>query len=103
MDELTIFWTQTAKRQRDSIFEYWNDRNKSTEYSKKLNLSIGERTKLLKSHPEMGKETDFKETRVISMGHYSILYKVNKPKIIITGFWDNRDNPKKLLKFLQKK
>ena len=79
MDGLSISWTQTAKRQRNHIFDYWNKRNKSTSYSRKLNLSIRERTELLKTHPEMGTETDFRETRAISMGHYSILYKINKP------------------------
>lgn len=68
MDGLTVFWTSTAKRQRDHIFNYWNKRNKNTNYSKKLNLAIRERTVLLKSHPEMGKATDFKETRAVSLG-----------------------------------
>lgn len=103
MDGLTIFWSQTAKRQRDYIFDYWNKRNKNTNYSKKLNLFIRERTELLKKHPEMGKETDFRETRTISMGHYTVLYKILKPKIIITGFWDNRQDPEKLLEFLREK
>lgn len=43
MDGLTIFWTQTAKQQRDHIFDYWNNRNKSKSYSRKLNLAIIER------------------------------------------------------------
>jgi len=103
MDGLKIFWTDTAKRQRDHIFEYWNERNKSTNYSKKLNLSIVERTQLLKTQPEMGKETEFENTRMISMGHYAIFYILTLPKIIITGFWDNRDDPKKLLNFLLRK
>lgn len=101
MDELTIFWTQTAKRQRDLIFEYWNNRNKSNSYSKKLNFSIIERIELLKSNPEMGKKTNFGVTKAISMRHYSILYKIDRPKIIITGFWDNRQDPEKLLDFLK--
>ncbi len=101
MDELTIFWTQTAKRQRDHIFEYWNNRNKSKSYSKKLNFSIIERIELLKSHPEMGKKTNLGVTKAISMRHYSILYKIDRPKIIITGFWDNRQDPEKLLNFLK--
>jgi plasmid stabilization system protein ParE len=103
MDELKIFWTDTAKRQRDHIFEYWNERNKSTNYSKKLNLSLEERTQLLKTQPEMGKKSEFENTRMISMGHYSILYKFILSKIIITGFWDNREDPKKLLNFLLRK
>jgi len=100
MAELKIFWTQTAVRQRNQTFEYWNTRNKSTTYSKKLRNNIQERTTLLKTNPELGKKTDFKNTRLISLGHYSILYQKVNFKIIITGFWDNRQNPKKLLQFL---
>ncbi len=103
MAELTIFWTQTALKQRNYTFEYWNNRNKSNSYSKKLNSSIKERTNLLKTNPELGKKTEFNNTRIISLGHYSILYKKIDLKIIITGFWDNRQDPKKLLKFLTEK
>ena len=67
---------------------------------KKLNASIKERTNILKTNPELGKKTEFNDTRVISLGHYSILYKKVNSKIIITGFWDNRQNPDKLLNFL---
>ncbi len=102
MDGLTIFWTTTAKRQRNSIFEYWNKRNKSTQYSKKLNLAIRQRTEILKQHSEIGKPTSFKDTRAIIMGHYSILYHVQQSRVIITGFWDNRQDAKKLLKFLMR-
>jgi hypothetical protein len=51
----------------------------------------------------MGKLTNFRETRAIIMGHYSILSQVQQPRIIITGFWDNRQNPEKLFKFLNGK
>ncbi len=100
MAELTIFWTNTAIKQRNYTFEYWNERNKSTTYSKKLNSSLKERINILKINPELGKKTEFNNTRVISLGHYSILYKKLDSKIIITGFWDNRQDPEKLLKFL---
>ena len=102
MDGLTIFWTQTAIKQRDHIFDYWNNRNESNTYSRKLNLTIRERVELLKSQPNIGKKTNFGETRAIIMGHYSILYKIDRPRIVITGFWDNRQDPKKLLGFLKK-
>ena len=100
MAELTIFWTNAAIKQRNFTFEYWNERNKSTAYSKKLKLSIKERTNILKTNPELGKKTEFNNTRVISLGHYSILYQKFNSKIIITGFWDNRQDPEKLLIFL---
>jgi len=34
------------------------------------------------------------------MDHYSIFYQVTNEKIIITAFWDNRQDPKKLYKLL---
>ncbi|MCF6224534.1 MAG: type II toxin-antitoxin system RelE/ParE family toxin [Flavobacteriaceae bacterium] len=100
MDELTIYWTETALKQRNYTFEYWNNRNKNNSYSKKLNTSIRERTVLLKKHPDLGKKTEFNITRALSLVHYSIFYKRVDLKIIITGFWDNRQDSKKLLKFL---
>ena len=103
MAELSIFWTNTALKQRNYTFEYQNDRNKSAAYSKKLNLSIKERIDILKTNPALGKRTAYNKVRVISLGHYSILYKKVDLKIIITGFWDNRQNPDTLLKFLTQK
>lgn len=102
MAQLTILWTETAIRQRNYIFDYWIERNQSVTYVKKLNEKIKERTNLLKNNPDLGKTTNFKNTRAISLGHYSILYQKSDLKIIITGFWDNRQNPEKLYQFLMK-
>jgi len=101
MVRLEVFWTPTAIKQRNQVFEYWNERNKSTSYSLKLNTKIKSRINLLKTNSELGKKTEYKNTRAVSMGHYSILYKKMHSKIIITGFWDNRQNPKKLIEFLK--
>lgn len=92
-----------AVRQRNIIFEYWNERNQSYTYSKKLNAAIHERIVILKSNPEVGKPTNFKNTRVVSLGHYSLFYKQIDSQIIITAFWDNRQKPGKLLTVLKKK
>jgi hypothetical protein len=44
------------------------------------------------------KETDFYEVRESAMGHFSLFYKITPNQIIIMAFWDNRQDPKKLLK-----
>jgi hypothetical protein len=49
------------------------------------------------------KTADFPNTRVASMGHFSIFYKVIDEAILITAFWDNRQDPKKLLELLRAK
>ena len=103
MASLKIFWTLTALVQRDYVFEYWNIRNKNTSYSQRLNSRIKERINHLRTNPFLGKLTEFENTRVLSLGHYNIFYRNDEGKVIITGFWDNRQNPKKLLQVLRGK
>jgi plasmid stabilization system protein ParE len=102
MTAFKIYWTSTAVKQRDYIFDYWNKRNKSTAYSAKLNTKIKERIQLLKTHPYLGKKAAFNNTRTLSLGHYSIFYKTIELNIFIVAFWDNRQDPGKLIRFLRK-
>ena len=99
MAQLEIFWTETAIKQRNYIFEYWIERNQSNTYAAKLNGKIKERTNLLRQNPELGTKTDYTNTRVISLGHYSILYQVYNIKIIITGFGTIDKNQKSCFNF----
>ncbi len=98
---MKIFWTETAISQRNLVFQYWNERNKSNEYSKKLKIAIKERTFLLKENPFIGKKTEYKDIRMLPLRHYSILYRIEKTQILIMAFWDNRQNPQTLLKILR--
>lgn len=68
---------------------------------KKLLKSIKERMNQLKSYPDIGKKTTYKNHRSISLGHYSIIYKREIGKIIITAFWDNRQDSPNLLDYLK--
>ena len=84
------------------ILEYWVKRNKSNFYSKKLLKLVIQRTEQIAEKPFIYKATDFKNVRIASIGNYSIYYKVTNDQIIISAFWDNRQDPKKLLKILSK-
>ncbi len=103
MAKLTLFWTKTALYQRDSVFEYWNKINKSTEYSKRLLKLINKRITIILTFPEIGKKIENAEVRMIIMEHYSILYKQMNDVIIIVSFWDNRQDSKELLKIIKQK
>ena len=103
MAKRNVIWTRTADIQFVGILEYWVKRNKSSRYSKKLLKLVSERTKQIAEKPLIYKATDFKDTRVASLGNFSIYFKFNDTEIIITAFWDNRQNPKKLLKILENK
>ena len=102
MAKRNIVWTRTADLQLVGILAYWVKRNKSANYSKKLLRLVTERTLLIADNPCIYKSTDFKDVRVASLGNYSIFYKVTDKEIIIAAFWDNRQDPQKLLEILQK-
>lgn len=64
---------------------------------------VAKRTKQIAEKPSLYKSTDFKNTRVASLGNFSLFYKITEEQIIISAFWDNRQDPKKLLEILQDK
>ncbi len=103
MAKRNIVWTRTADIQFIGILEYWVKKNKSTTYSKKLLELVSERTKEIARNPFVFKLTDFSNVRVASLGNFSIYYKIFDEEIIITAFWDNRQDSKKLLKILRNK
>ncbi|OQX98633.1 MAG: plasmid stabilization protein [Bacteroidetes bacterium 4572_117] len=103
MAKRNVIWTKTADIQFVGILEYWVNRNKPNTYSKKLVKLVSERTKQIAEEPYIYKSTDFKNARVTSLGNFSIYYKISDEKIIITAFWDNRQDPKKLLNILENK
>lgn len=98
-----IIWTNTAVNQRRKILSYWNKRNKSKTYSKKLVLEISQRIKFLADNPEIYIKTSFPDIRTSTLGHYNIFYKTNITELIVIAFWDNRRNPKLLSKILKRK
>ena len=103
MAKRNVIWTRTADIQFVGILEYWAKRNKSATFSKKLLKLVSQKTKLVAERPLLYKATDFKDVRVASMGNFNFYYKVTEKEIIITAFWDNRQDPKQLLKLLVNK
>lgn len=97
-----IIWTSTAVNQRRKILNYWNKRNKSKIYSRKLVSEITQRIKFLINNPEVYVKTSFQDIRTATLGHYNIFYKITAKELIVVAFWDNRQNPKTLSKMLKK-
>lgn len=103
MAKQKVVWTETAVRQRRAILKYWTERNQSTIYAEKLIELVKAHLNIILKSPESFKATEFKDTRESAMGHFSLYYKISDDKIIVVAFWDNRQNPKKLLKSLSEK
>lgn len=103
MAQRIVIWTHTSARQRREILYYWTKHNGSTKYAEKLIKLTAKRIDLILKHPYTYKAAGFPDTRVSSMGHFSIFYKLTDENLIITAFWDNRQDPKKLLRILTSK
>lgn len=102
MVKRTVVWTETAARQRREVLKYWIKRNGSTLYAEKLIRLTTNQIQIILNHPESFKSTTYAGTRESALGHFSIYYKSTKDKLIITAFWDNRQDPKKLLEIIKK-
>jgi plasmid stabilization system protein ParE len=102
MAKRTVVWTATAARQRREILKYWVKRNGSTVYAEKLIKLTAKQIKAILSHPESFKLSEYPDTRESALGHFSIYYKTTSEYLIITAFWDNRQDPKTLLDLLNK-
>ena len=101
MVKRTVVWTVTAARQRREVLKYWTRHNGATRYAEKLISITASQIQIILHHPESFKSTTYEGTRESAMGHFSIYYKLTKEKLIITAFWDNRQDPKKLLELIR--
>ena len=97
-----IVWTLGAQRDRKEIFEYWNARNKSKLYSRKLNQLFKESINLISIHPKLGRPFGQHDIRLTIVRDYLIVYKELEQCIVILSIWDSRQDPLKLEKRLKK-
>ncbi|QHI35821.1 hypothetical protein IMCC3317_11690 [Kordia antarctica] len=98
-----IIWSRRAQNDRKEIFIYWNKRNKSNTYSKKLNRLFKEAVRLISEYSEIGKSTDYTNARIKIVSDYLIIYEVDlKDRLLILTIWDSRQNPKRLERILRK-
>ena len=95
-------WTATAARQRREVLQYWTRRNGSTQYDEKLIRLTTNQIQVILAHPESFKSTTYPGIRESALGHFSIYYQLTKENLIITAFWDNRQDPSKLLEIIRK-
>lgn len=88
-----LIWTIEARNSRKNIFDYWNNRNKSKVYSRKLNSLFDENLKIVIQLPEFGKPTFREDSKFIIVSHFEIFYKITPNEIVVLDIWDTRQNP----------
>jgi hypothetical protein len=88
-----IVWTSFDRDSRTSIFSYWNERNKSNVYSKKLNIQFQESIKQLLIFPESSIKSNNENIRLKIASHFEIIYPFTDTHIFIMYIWNTRQNP----------
>jgi toxin YoeB len=88
-----LIWSIEARNSRKNIFNYWNNRNKSKLYSRKLNILFNTNLKIVIQLPELGKTTFRADTKFIIISHFEIIYKITPNEIVVLDIWDTRQNP----------
>lgn len=88
-----VVWSKQAIRHRNQLFNYWNQRNASTAYSKKLRLLITISVSVIRHFPKIGKPTSKQNVRIKIIRHYYLIYQVSETQIRILDFWDSRQHP----------
>jgi toxin YoeB len=91
-----VGWSLRAQNDRKKIFSYWNKRNKSNNYSIRLNRLFIEATKAISDYPKIGKITERENIRIKIVRDYLIVYKELENKIEVLTIFSSHQNPAKL-------
>lgn len=90
MAKRKIIWTQKTNFERKEILEYWILRNRSKNFSIKLNKLIVDTTQALAEHPTIGRKTNLENVRVKIIRDYLIFYEFSESELVILSIWDGR-------------
>ncbi|MCX6226078.1 MAG: type II toxin-antitoxin system RelE/ParE family toxin [Bacteroidia bacterium] len=91
-----IVWSRRAHVDRLEIIQYWNTRNKSYGYSRRLNGLIVENLRLISKYPMIGRPSDYKNVRLKPVRNYLIIYRFSNERIEVLAVWDCNRNPEEL-------
>jgi toxin YoeB len=87
-----LIWSLEAQKNRKEIFEFWNEKNQSNQFSKKLNVLFNEAAELLVKYPNLGYPTDFENVRLKLVRDYWLVYRYQNKVIQILLIWDVRQD-----------
>ena len=91
-----VGWSLRAQNDRKKVLSYWNKRNKSNNYSIRLNRLFIEATKAISDYPKIGKITERENIRIKIVRDYLIVYKELENKIEVLTIFNSHQNPGKL-------
>lgn len=96
-----VIWSPRAQEEYISTLEYWIEHNDSSTYSNKI-IDEVERIeqRILDfpiAHPIVYQTPEKEIRRVLILHNFSLFYQIFMDRIEIVFFFDNRNDPKKLI------
>ncbi|MEC5158083.1 type II toxin-antitoxin system RelE/ParE family toxin [Chryseobacterium sp. MP_3.2] len=98
---MEIIWTDFAIENLKIIFDFYSAKA-SKKVAHNIRKQILKTKKQLISHPDSGQtvlhlEKLEKDYRYVLSGNYKIIYRINDAQFIISGVFDARQNPDKMV------
>ena len=91
---LDILFSPQFSDSLEEILQFYDERNGSKHYCKKLLKMILKQTALLKTMPEIGRLTNFPGVRVLFVEQFGIEYQIRDKAILIIDIYSCQTNPK---------
>lgn len=89
-----LIWSPGARAELLLILNYWDERNGSDTYSKKLLGLILETLEFIRKNPFAGKQTSNPDIRVCYCSDYLLFYRNYEDLIVVLSVYDGRRNPR---------
>lgn len=96
----SIVWSAVAKRNLKRIKRFYDERNQTSDYSKRLLRVFKDSAALIEKQPLIGKNTDMEGVKAFIILNYIIFYELLENHILILMVWDCRRDPEQVKKFL---
>lgn len=90
---LEILYSPQFSDNFESILSYFDERNGSDTYSRKLFRMIHEQILMLTTMPEIGRLTDFPGVRILFVENYGIEYQIRDTAILVVDIYSCRTDP----------
>ena len=94
-------WSTVAKRNIAQIKQFYDDRNKNSNYSKKLRLVFKNAAHVIEMQPEIGTRTNIERIKGFIILNYIIFYEILEDHILILMVWDSRKDPSQIEEILK--
>ena len=93
---LAVLYSPEFVDNLEAILTYYDERNGSDTYSKKLFKMLHEQIRLLSVFPEIGRITDFPGVRVVFVEKFGVEYQIREDAILVVDIYSCLTDPEKI-------